>query len=506
MGSRYLGKASENQPADEDNPMSRCRCLHHASTLILVLLFSAPLLGAESDGPRRRLFLDDQDVAHIDKLRFTMHSPVKKGAVIWPEKPWEQFLETRSAPVWDAADKRWKLWVFSAGDPGAFMTYFESEDGLKWNRPTLEQFAFRGSRDNNILLLDGKGWPFSAIMNVVLDENEPRVERRYKGLAHTHGRDLVVSPDGKHWQRLAAPRLVSRDESNLIFDAVTKTYLASMKREGGPFGRAVTLSASQDFEHWTEPELIFHADDEDRSQALSVVEARLADSTLQKPTHSDKGFAKADIYSMPIFRYEDMYVGLPAYFYQTAANPDDGFHHVQLASSRDMRKWKRLGDRKPFIGPSSPGTDIYDTMQILPPSRPILRDNELWFYYTGLRYRYQPSGVRGLGAVCLATLRRDGFVSLDAGNDEGTLLTMPLTLPAGDLHLNVDAAHGHIAVHVCNANGDALPGLDASPAIEGDHTDVKVAWPKGSLDSLRGKEVALRFKLVRAQLYSYWFQ
>lgn len=487
-------------------PPRRCTSALQLWPLAVLLCTSATVCGVEKEPPLRHLFLDDQEVGRIEKLRFTMHQPVKKGAVIRPEKPWEQYLETRSAPAWDAASKRWQLWAFTAGDPGGHMVYLESADGLEWKRPSLGQFVFRGSKENNILTIDGKGWPIGAIMNVLLDASESRADRRYKGLAHTHGRDLVVSPDGVRWQRLTAPRLVSRDESNLTYDPIARTYLASMKREGGPLGRSVTLATSKDFEQWTQPELIFHADDEDRKQARAVVETRLAHGTLQKPTYSEPGFAKADVYSMPVFRYESMFVGLPAFFYQTAANPDDGFHLVQLASSRDLRKWNRLGDRKPFLGPSEPGPEVYDTIQILPPSQPILRNNELWFYYTGLRYRYSPSGVRGLGAVCLATLRRDGFVSLDAGDEEGTLLTKPLALPPGDLHLNVDAGRGRVTVQICDANGEAIPGVDVTSVMQGDHLDAVVAFPKGRLDPIRGKQVTLRLKMVRARLYSYWFQ
>ena len=62
--------------------------------------------------------------------------------------------------------------------------------------------------------------------------------------------------------------------------------------------------------------------------------------------------------------------------------------------------------------------------------------DELWFYYTGLKYRGgwtyvgkfpngkhvpRPELDRDVGAICLAVLRRDGFVSLDATDTEGTV-------------------------------------------------------------------------------------
>ena len=42
-------------------------------------------------------------------------------------------------------------------------------------------------------------------------------------------------------------------------------------------------------------------------------------------------------------------------------------------------------------------------MQILPPSAPVVHGDELWFYYTGIKYRKLPKGVTSdLGAICLA--------------------------------------------------------------------------------------------------------
>ena len=50
---------------------------------------------------QRQLFLDDYCVAKSDGLRKTMHSPVKRGAVIQPDRPWELWLQTRCMPAWE---------------------------------------------------------------------------------------------------------------------------------------------------------------------------------------------------------------------------------------------------------------------------------------------------------------------------------------------------------------------------------------------------------------------
>ena len=60
---------------------------------------------------------------------------------------------------------------------------------------------------------------------------------------------------------------------------------------------------------------------------------------------------------------------------------------MHLASSRDLKNWTRHGERRPFIGSSRVGSGAYDLTQILGPSDVVRRGDELWFYYTGHKYR-----------------------------------------------------------------------------------------------------------------------
>ncbi|HIB90002.1 TPA: hypothetical protein EYO57_22930 [Candidatus Poribacteria bacterium] len=94
---------------------------------------------------------------------------------------------------------------------------------------------------------------------------------------------------------------------------------------------------------------------------------------------------------MGVFRYQGYYLGTPAMYHATSGVKNypntDGYHLVQLACSRDLKTWHRLGNRSPFIGPSPLSSGAYDLAQIIGSSNVILRDDELWFYYTGLKYR-----------------------------------------------------------------------------------------------------------------------
>jgi hypothetical protein len=99
------------------------------------------------------------------------------------------------------------------------------------------------------------------------------------------------------------------------------------------------------------------------------------------------------------------------------------------------------------------------------------------------------------------TLRRDGFVSLDAGESPAALLTRPLAWPGGTLHLNADATGGEIRVEVVNAAGNVLA---QSQPVRGDQLRAAVALSGGMLAI--GADVRLRITAHKAKLYSYWFE
>jgi hypothetical protein len=490
-----------------------------ARALLIVSLAVTGPLPASAKEPgfavpagQRQLFLDGHGVAEVHNLKKTMHPPAKKGAVLRPTPPYEQTLQIRCAPAWVPGQKRFKLWMITspAAPGGSVMTYAESADGLHWTKPNLGSAEVNGTRVNNRVGVDPKlRWPANAMENVLYDPDDPDPSRRYKALGDANGREPLVSADGIAWKRLDVPKIPSQDESNLSYDPQSHTFLATVKHRG-PHGRSVFLSTSKDFAHWTKPELIFHADELDQTLGRENIQRRFADPTLQHPVYNNPVNYNVDVYNMGVFRYEGLYIGLPALYHACGNLPTvntDGFHLVQLTCSRDLHKWERLGDRRPFIGPSPQGAGAYDLTQILPPSSPVVRGDELWFYYTGIKYRHVPEGAdRDVGAICLAVLRRDGFLSLDAGEEEGWVLTRPFVLPRGSLHLNVDAGKGRAVVQVCDDGGKPLPGFEKSQPIIGDRLDGLVQWPQGKFEALAGKTVCLRINFNHAQLYAYWIQ
>ena len=161
---------------------------------------------------QRQLFLDDCGIAEIENLKRTMHQPKKKGAVIWPDQPWEVNLQTRCAPQWDPKEKGFKIWLICSAPRGATgATYATSNDGIHWDKPILRQKEFDGSLENNFVTVDPKlEWPANAMQNVVYDPHDPDPKRRFKGFLGCYSRKPIVSPDGVHWKRLNVPPMTSR--------------------------------------------------------------------------------------------------------------------------------------------------------------------------------------------------------------------------------------------------------------------------------------------------------
>ncbi|MCP4783284.1 MAG: hypothetical protein GY903_00395 [Fuerstiella sp.] len=111
-------------------------------------------------------------------------------------------------------------------------------------------------------------------------------------------------------------------------------------------------------------------------------------------------------------------------------------------------------------------------------------------------------------AICLATLRLDGFVSLDADEGGGVFTTKRLTASGEQLLLNVDAhAGGTVKVEVLDDDGQPLTGFNLPDCVEltGKSVRQPVTWHEGSTwKQLDGRTVRLRIQIQSASLYAFW--
>jgi len=511
---------------------------------------------------RHCLFLDEALIASKQGVTAVMHTPDKRGAVIRPDIPSDgPLIQTRMEPVWCPEDKLYRLLYYAYGnEPGkpTGMALATSKDGLAWEKPILGLVVLKSSTQNNWIPPVAEH-PNNAIDGVVYDSDEPNPERRFKALVGAINRRPYGSGDFIHWTPIGASEIPSSDESHLALDIERHTFLAMVKTSN-EYGRAFGLSTSTDFEKWTPRRMLFGADAEDQRMAPGVIRRRLGNPAMLGPLFVEPapgtGAApgpqpvwRAEVYNIGVFPYEDIYIGLPSMYYPTgtclpAKNNTDGFHEIQLAMSRDLTHWTRLGDRKPFIPPSDTRNGrlgVYDRTQILAANRPLVKEKELWFYYSGLKWRddfyaLNPDGTPrdpatlssedkadqqdGWGAICLAVLRRDGFVSLHA-EQEGVIITKPLVTQGKHLYVNA-SVKGSITIEVLGMDGAPLPGYadtDSIP-VKTDDVCVPVRWkstdvlPDTVPASVIEKEatsdtqslVRFRIHLKNADLYALWVE
>ncbi len=481
----------------------------------------SPRLGSLVFQPgERQLFIDDFIMGDLNGLTRVIHQPRKfeGNPVIRPDLPSDgKAIQMRDAPSWDETEKVWKAWYFRYGDDGngsGSPGYARSKDGIHWEKPVLGLVDVFGNRNNNLAVV--KGVPKAFIQHVLIDSHAPP-DRRYKGLLGERGRQPVVSADGFTFTPLDVPPIPSEDESHLNWDERGRQFILTVKHPG-PFGRSVYLSLSKDFEHWSEPELIYHADAQDQLLGAQYMREVAANPRLWRPTINQPEEYNVEIYNMAVFPYEGLYIGLPNYFESSGRIPlprgnQDGINSPKLASSRNLRAWNRVGDRAHFLPVSEMGPGLIDTGQIMATSHPLRMGDELWFYYSGIDVRHRPNMPRVSdeyhGAICLAKLRLDGFVSLHAGGAEGFVDTRAAAVEAAHLFVNATAAGGQIRAAITDREGrNVLPGWEAehSSVVTGDQLRGELRWAGHTLAELAGKNVRIRFYLKDADLYSFWLE
>jgi hypothetical protein len=223
----------------------------------------------------------------------------------------------------------------------------------------------------------------------------------------------------------------------------------------------------------------------------------------------------SELYNLDCAGYESVLLGLFSIWrgeYDTREKIND----VTVGFSRDGFHWTR-DDRTPFIPVSeAPGSWNWANIQSAGGGCVIVGD-KLYFYVSG-RQGEPGTNRPGVCSTGLATLRRDGFASMDWRKDDprprlvsrsgfkgGYLTTRTITFGGGHLFVNADVA-GELRAEVIDATGQAIAPFtrENCVAVRGDRTRSRVTWAGGSLEQLAGRKVKLRFWLEEARLYAFW--
>ena len=463
--------------------------------------------------PWRRLFLDAMVVEQRQNLTRAFHSAEKYpgNPVLRADRPWERG-GSYSGPylygtvMWDQGKLR--MWYHLHHHGAYYNAYAESADGLSWTKPNLGLIEYDGSTDNNLYLTvsddpdqippnRGSGQCHNA--SVIKQPWEEDPQKRYAlycyGVDYRKAR-VAFSPDGLRWTFVAETAekalFSSGDVLNFFHDPYEGRYVATWK-SGNRRGRAAGVAVSEDGLNWTTPVEgpVFVADDLD------------PDAT--------------QVYGMPVFPYQGLYVGLPwiynARWFKYGAYTDARMAEVekdspctmdvQLAWSWDLINWTRPPRRRPFILRGEEGE--FDSGMIYTSRAPVQVGDRLYFYYGG--WVGPHNSVDATANIGLATLRLDGFCSMQAGEEEGWLITRRERFCVPRVTINARTAEGgHIAAEVLDTDNNVIPGFSRTDCVPftGDSVRHVLAWKTAALpaDQTEGDK-KIRFYLENADLYSY---
>ena len=386
---------------------------------------------------------------------------------------------------------------FADNDRGDLTCYAESDDGLRWEKPSVGRFAFNGSKDNNIV------WDLHGA-SVFIDKEDPDLGRRYKAIGFCRRYRnifMLTSPDGIYWEDKDNLEPVSERANEGSFN-VTFDHKAGLYR-------AYSLSR--------------FGDREKRRVICYTESPRLegpwkASTPMLEPTHWDDEIAhrrhsalRAEFHNMSGFRYGNVHLGLLGVLSVTAEQipdepnqmPCDGPVESQFVDSRDGISWAHADrERTVAIPRGEPGS--FDGGMIMGVAKePVIEGDQVHWYYTGCEHTHGETSLeKRVKRIARATWDKDRFVALKA-NGKGTVMTRPfrLTEEIVGLDVNIDAGQGEARFELCDQQGRPLAGFHKSDCrtVSEDGLSIRLSWRNRSLPDV----CRLHVELDKARIFSF---
>lgn len=457
----------------------------------------------------RQLFVDDFLIEKTTlKRRFHQAKKFEGNPVFQAETELEKKLNRvvylgQGGVFYEPKEKLFKMF-YTAGWRGP-LALATSPDLKTWTRPEL------GLHGGNLLLPEGPAWgrgdgstagsDNALWYDITASDPKERLkfltcwihvpkEQRVPGLTHS----LQVS-DGVTWSKPVPCTTPAGDYGAIFYNPFRKKWVQSIKQDG-PRGRCRSYVESDSFlegAHWDKSVYWTNADRLDRPEPAGGYAGQ------------DKEGDPPQLYSLAAVAYESLMIGM----HQIHRGPNNAIcdkggypklTDLELGFSRDGFHWDRP-DRRGFIrGERREGAwdraYLHTTTGVC-----VVLDDQLMFPYCAY------SGDAGEGrfnmyggaAIGLATLRRDGFASMEG---PGELTTRPVKFQGRHLFVNLN---GEARVEVLDEKGKVLRN---SQTMSGDQTRLKVTWSdasdKSDLSDLSGRPVKFRFHLMQGSLYAFW--
>ncbi len=464
------------------------------------------------------LFFDDQKLFGRDNLVRRQGQPTLTSDAIYNDG-----ICVTSIPgvfVLPLADGRWRMVYQGKCDETALHWCFAaiSTDGIHFVPEDTRAVIQLQNRIADHQVLE----PYDAEIACILQDPAAPADKRWKMLMceyeHTRHRVLdkvYTSPDGLQWTLLEGAcwnPTGTEPVTGAVYRPEKHDFCIYPRHIWGERRVGITTTAD-----W---------------MSYAPVQHCMQTDALDEPL--------AEMYGMPVFRYEDRYIGLPHIYGGLHSEYNSKFMggtmKQQLAWSPDGEHWQRML-RTPFIDGESEaiaGAVGYPCKMTWPSAPWQMPDGEIRIAAAATRlehgtafkdlggadvqeYRQDApdctaaNTVSGRSGIHIYRLRRDGFVCLATDGDiPGTLLTREMLWQGGEVQVNLTAAHATLAVYESAVAGDAfghgtpVPGYGHEDCVpfSGDDTAWQPSWDGKGLDALVGRTLSLELRLTDGRVYA----
>lgn len=438
--------------------------------------------------PHLHLFLADDEISSmvgvtrlINQLRRDSLHPV-----LHADQAWELGQVVPRCVIQDPADGLYKCWYLAATteDPLPYrygMGYATSKDGMEWQKPALNVVRLEDGSPTNIV--DLPRGTSARLLFPYLDVPGMGPDERFVGTLYQGGgpqqRGIyrASSPDGIHWSVGVSPVIQAGDRYATAYDPTRRVWMLTT-RSPAPRGilrqRDVSLWESTDFNTWVYRGHLLRTDEHDRPNT--------------------------EFYSMLPLPYGSGVIGFLEMYYRAVERMD-----MQLAWSSDGLHWRRVAPRDPVLARGGEGS--WDSHWVVfTNNQPEVVGDRLRFWYASGSTHHGSKG-KHRRAMGVASIRRDGFVSIEGRMQPGFLLTANLDATVSRrLIVNMSVETGDASVEVLSADGEVMEGFSAEDCrlAKQDGVALTVTWRGGNVvpPQVNGF-VNLRFNLRNASLYSY---
>lgn len=477
-------------------------------------------------GNRRQVLFDDFFLtlagrAQWDQLaygvKFSIGGACKHGAPLFEaDAPWE------SGAAWLCVikeDGRYRMWYNSSHPDrrGLRVSYAESSDGLHFERPIVNRIAVSGSTENNVVFEGGFRGVSPEMGNVFIDPVAADAERYKMVYADWQDPSIFVLPhngttgtlrgaysaDGIRWKRYIEDYMGGYPDSqnSAVWDPALERYVAYHRAsaefgglEAGTMqvrpqlrGRALARMESYNFRHWSRSEPSLAPDEIDG--------------------------LNTDIYNNGYARHPDnihAHYMLPSFYRHY-----EGTFEVQVAASRDNRRWSRTC-RDTFIPLGESGAFDSFIISVAPGIIPIDADTWALYYRSGdgphggshpITLPYTPKS-----RISRVTVKRDRILGIEGAPDGGHFSTRPLAFAGNRLVVNAEPTGSDPEIRVqlvASDTNEPIPGYtfeDCRP-ISADGLDTPVVWNGQAEigDAVSRESVRLHARIRSMRIYAFQF-